>query len=70
MCVVEIGVVTAPVLFAADEHPALEEMIKRKFSEPGDIDKVSFLFSYSSWHACLSLVVDNLCDLDCVRQWK
>ena len=33
-----LGVVTAPVLFAAREHPRLERMIKRKFSRPLDAE--------------------------------
>jgi hexaprenyl diphosphate synthase len=40
-----LGLATAPVLFAWDEYPALGPMIKRKFSEPGDVEKVLPLVS-------------------------
>ncbi|KAK9813829.1 hypothetical protein WJX73_000632 [Symbiochloris irregularis] len=33
----EAGLATAPVLFAAEEHPQLRPMILRKFAEPGDV---------------------------------
>jgi geranyl diphosphate synthase len=35
---IKAGVITCPVLFAADEHPELLPMIARKFHEPGDLD--------------------------------
>ena len=35
-----LGLATAPVLFAADAHPEeLEPMIKRRFSQEGDVEK-------------------------------
>jgi geranylgeranyl pyrophosphate synthase len=34
------GIVTAPVLFAADEHAELREMIQRKFDRRGDAEQV------------------------------
>lgn len=34
------GLATAPVLFAAQDFPELHAVIRRKFSEPGDIDLV------------------------------
>ncbi|KAK2175645.1 hypothetical protein NP493_717g01054 [Ridgeia piscesae] len=33
----KLGLATAPVLFAALEHPELNAMIMRRFSEPGDV---------------------------------
>lgn len=45
---IEHGVVTAPILFAAEEHPALEEMIQRKFSEPGDVEKAMEMINNSA----------------------
>jgi geranylgeranyl pyrophosphate synthase len=33
------GLSTAPVLFAAEEHPELEVMMDRKFKEEGDVEK-------------------------------
>ena len=35
---VKAGVITCPVLFAAEEHPELVPMIKRKFKCAGDIE--------------------------------
>ncbi|XP_024535909.1 solanesyl-diphosphate synthase 1, mitochondrial [Selaginella moellendorffii] len=32
------GIATAPVLYALEEHPALQELIDRKFKDPGDVD--------------------------------
>lgn len=32
------GVITCPVLFAAEEHPALNTLIQRKFKQAGDVD--------------------------------
>jgi geranylgeranyl pyrophosphate synthase len=34
----QLGISTAPVLFAAERHPELYEMIERKFEGPGDVD--------------------------------
>lgn len=36
----KLGLATAPVLFACEEFPELEPLIKRKFAEEGDVDKV------------------------------
>lgn len=36
----KLGLATAPVLFAWEEFPELEPLIKRKFSEEGDVEKV------------------------------
>lgn len=33
----QLGLATAPVLFALDEHPDLSVLILRRFSEPGDV---------------------------------
>merc|ERR1719289_429605 len=35
----ELGLATAPVLFAASEFPQLHAMITRRFSEPGDVEE-------------------------------
>ena len=34
-----IGIATAPVLFALEQFPELVTLIKRKFQEPGDIER-------------------------------
>ncbi|AET40062.1 trans-hexaprenyltranstransferase Ecym_5300 [Eremothecium cymbalariae DBVPG len=36
----ELGIATAPVLFAWKEYPALGTIIQRNFSQPGDIERV------------------------------
>ncbi len=39
----QLGLATAPVLYAAEEFPALEPLIERKFSHPGDVEQVHCL---------------------------
>ena len=34
----KLGLATAPVLFAGQQFPELEEMIKRRFSQQGDVE--------------------------------
>lgn len=34
-----LGVTTAPVLFAAEKHPFLNDLILRRFNEPGDVER-------------------------------
>ena len=33
-----LGLATAPVLFASQEFPQLEQLILRQFSQPGDVE--------------------------------
>ena len=35
-----LGLSTAPVIFAVQDHPDLKAMMARKFSEAGDVEKV------------------------------
>lgn len=35
----KLGLATAPVLFASEKFPELDEMIMRRFQEPGDVEK-------------------------------
>lgn len=35
-----LGLATAPVLYAWEEFPELGPIIERKFSRPGDVEKV------------------------------
>ncbi|KAI8138866.1 solanesyl pyrophosphate synthase [Fennellomyces sp. T-0311] len=39
----KLGLATAPVLFAWEEFPELEPLIKRKFANEGDVDKARLL---------------------------
>lgn len=42
----QLGLATAPALYAWEEYPEMGELIGRKFEHSGDVDKVSiFLFS-------------------------
>ena len=34
-----LGLATAPVIFASDQFPELNELIKRRFNQLGDVDK-------------------------------
>ena len=34
----KLGLSTAPVIFAAEKHPDLKLMMKRKFQKPGDVE--------------------------------
>ena len=36
---IRAGVITCPVLFAADEHPELLPLISRKFGHSGDVER-------------------------------
>lgn len=36
----ELGLVTAPALYAWEEFPEMGELIRRKFQSPGDVEKV------------------------------
>ena len=38
-----LGLATAPVLFAADEHEELDSLIKRRFSRNGDVQRAFHL---------------------------
>lgn len=41
----KLGLATAPVLFAWEEYPELESLIKRKFSKKGDEERVKYFLS-------------------------
>ena len=40
---IKSGVVTAPVLYAAEQHPELIDMIQRKFKADGDVSRANEL---------------------------
>ncbi|EGC30569.1 hypothetical protein DICPUDRAFT_157686 [Dictyostelium purpureum] len=42
-----LGLATAPVLFATQEFPQLEDLIKRKFSKEGDVEEAKRLVAQS-----------------------
>jgi hexaprenyl-diphosphate synthase len=41
----QLGLATAPALYAWEEYPEMGELIGRKFESQGDVDKVSDAFS-------------------------
>lgn len=43
-----LGLATAPVLYAAETHPELEELILRRFSNDGDVQKALILVKKSN----------------------
>lgn len=43
----QLGLATAPALYAWEEHPEMGELIGRKFEIAGDVEKVSFYTSLS-----------------------
>jgi hexaprenyl-diphosphate synthase len=52
-----LGLATAPVLFAWHDYPELGPMIKRKFENPGDVERVNINDSLvncrrESWLQC------------------
>jgi geranylgeranyl pyrophosphate synthase len=42
----KLGLATAPVLFATTKYPELEEMIGRRFSQPGDVEQAFEMVCY------------------------
>jgi hexaprenyl-diphosphate synthase len=42
---VQLGLATGPALYAAEEYPEHNGMIRRHFSGDGDVERVSFTFS-------------------------
>ena len=40
----KLGLVTAPVLYAAEQNPELWKLISRKFSNEGDVALVTFIY--------------------------
>jgi hexaprenyl-diphosphate synthase len=47
----KLGLATAPVLYASEEFPQLLPLIERRFTEPGDVEKVRMIliFFFFDW---------------------
>lgn len=45
----KLGLATAPALYAWEEFPELGALIERKFSQPGDVERVSRWAPPSRW---------------------
>lgn len=57
----KLGLATAPVLYAWRKHPELGALIKRKFSEPGDIDRARTLALDSDGLYQTKLLAERYC---------
>jgi geranylgeranyl pyrophosphate synthase len=49
------GLATAPILFAAEEYPELYELMDRKFSQQGDVQRVRICVCVCVYECCLCL---------------
>ncbi|KAI9299980.1 isoprenoid synthase domain-containing protein [Cunninghamella echinulata] len=59
----KLGLATAPVLFAWEEYPELEILIKRKFNKEGDAEKArQLVYSSNGLKRTLALATEH-CDL-------
>ncbi len=47
VCAYDIGLATAPLLFATEEFPELITLMNRKFESPGDVDQALSLVQQS-----------------------
>ncbi|KAJ8307465.1 hypothetical protein KUTeg_015549 [Tegillarca granosa] len=50
-----LGLATAPVLFAAQEHSELNAMIMRRFSQEGDVEKAREYYFMSTLHTLINV---------------
>ena len=68
---IKSGVVTAPVLFAAEEHPELNDMIQRKFKHDGDVSRANELVFASKGIERTRQMAQEQCDLaaETVSSW-
>ncbi|KAI0220029.1 Decaprenyl-diphosphate synthase subunit 1 [Lamellibrachia satsuma] len=57
----KLGLATAPVLFAAVEHPELNSMIMRRFREPGDVNTAWNLVAKSNGVAQTKMLARQHC---------
>ena len=58
----ELGLATAPVLYALEEFPELKPLIERKFSQEGDVEKVFYIDRISCLTYAHTLVVGGVID--------
>lgn len=58
-----LGLTTAPALYAWEEHPEMGHLIRRKFERPGDVDLVIYFFPLLLllFHLKTTLVGTRLC---------
>ena len=60
---IKSGVITAPVLFAAEEHPELNDMIQRKFKHDGDVSRANELVFHSNGIERTRQMAQEQCEL-------
>ncbi|XP_071941263.1 all trans-polyprenyl-diphosphate synthase PDSS1-like [Antedon mediterranea] len=65
----KLGLATAPVLFAADKFPELDDMIMRRFKEKGDVEKARSAVQKSDGIEQTRFLAQRHCD-EAVRQIK
>jgi hypothetical protein len=46
LLILQVGVVTAPALFALEEHPQLLTLMERGFSQENDVTTVRYCYSF------------------------
>ena len=57
----KLGLATAPVLFATNKFPELEDMIARRFCNPGDVEKAFECVSrMQKLHFCSYLIKSQI----------
>jgi hypothetical protein len=59
-----------PVLFAAEQHPELNSMIARKFSEPGDVESAFDMVLDSRGLFETRLLALSYCQVNSLLFWK
>ncbi|KAI8327860.1 isoprenoid synthase domain-containing protein [Chlamydoabsidia padenii] len=66
----KLGLATAPVLFAWEEYPELEDLIKRKFNKKGDAEKARRLVYQSNGLKRTMVLAEKHCQLaiDAIQQ--
>ncbi|CAO3588921.1 unnamed protein product [Absidia cylindrospora] len=66
----KLGLATAPVLFAWEEYPELEDLIKRKFNKKGDAEKARRLVYQSNGLKRTMSLAEKHCQLaiDAIQQ--
>ena len=67
-----LGLATAPVLFAAERHPEMETLIKRRFSRPGDVEKAFGIVIESDGMRETQILAKKYgkAASDCISNWR
>ena len=67
-----LGLATAPVLFASDQHTELDILIKRRFSHRGDVDRAFHLVLASNGLEQTKFLANSYgkAALHSIKSWK